>query len=579
MDTRNAFLVRLRRLSIRERASGRPLVTDVSVRLREGRCLGIVGESGSGKTLICRALMGLLPPELVVDGQALFAGVDMPHAPAPLARRLRGTGVSAVFQQPGSAFDPLFTLGAQWRATWRERRGLTARQADDLAEAVRRQVNLPAAALDSYPHQLSGGMLQRGMIGLSLGLECRLLIADEPTSSLDAPNRQEILHLLARLKEERRLSLIVVSHDLAVARRLADSLLVMRHGVCVEQGDTDAVLSSPRHACTQRLVRTRRLLTSALDHLTPGLQTPEGTPPPRRAHRTAEETPTPRRDSSAGPALVAAAPAPGIPFLQVRGLSKSYPVRAGGLFGGRVRRPVLHDIGFRLEKGVTLGLLGESGSGKSTLARLLLGLEAPDAGEILLEGQPVAAWRRRHRGGMSVVFQDYAQSVNPGLTVRQIIAEGREAAPGRPAGPEAVAALMERVELPSRLLDRLPHQLSGGQLQRVCIARALAADPALLIFDEAVSALDVSIQAEVLRLLATLRGRTTQIFITHDIQAAALLCDRVMVLHQGRLTDDCPLTELSTASPRLRHLLDASLRLDLSTDRAHTSHTAQEERS
>lgn len=555
-------LARLHRLSIRERASGRPLVTDVSFTLREGQCLGIVGESGSGKTLLCRALMGLLPPELAADGKALFAGTDMLRAAAPLARRLRGTGISAVFQQAGSAFDPLVTIGAQWRETWREKRALTAGQADDLAAEVLRRLNLPASVLDRYPHQLSGGMLQRCMIGLSLGLGSRLVIADEPTSSLDAPNRRDMVRLLARLREERRMGLIVVSHDLAVVQQLADQLLVMQGGACVEQGEAAHVLRAPRHACTRRLIRTRRLLTQALDRHTAGGQATDAAP-------QADQASLPR------PGL---APSSGVPFLQVRGLCKSYPAR-GGFFGTRSRRAVLHDIGFRLEKGVTLGLLGESGSGKSTLARLLLGLERPDAGDILLEGQPLAAWRRQRRGRMSVVFQDYAQSVNPGLTVREIIAEGFGAAPDSPAGPDAVAGLLERVELSPRLAACLPHQLSGGQLQRVCIARALACTPDLLIFDEAVSALDASVQAEVLRLLKGLRGRMAQIFITHDIQAAALLCDRLAVLHQGRLTDDRALTELAGASPRLRHLLDASLRLESPADRPNASLTStQEER-
>lgn len=554
-------LAALHRLHIRERASGKPLVTDVSFALPEGQCLGIVGESGSGKTLLCRALMGLLPPELTADGEALFAGTDMLRAAAPQARRLRGTGISVVFQQAGSAFDPLLTIGAQWRETWREKRSLTARQADELATDVLRQLNLPASVLERHPHQLSGGTLQRCLIGLSLGLGSRLVIADEPTSSLDAPNRRDIVRLLARLKEERRMSLIVVSHDLAVVQQLADRLLVMQGGVCVEQGEAAHVLRAPRHACTQRLIRTRRLLTQALDRHTAGGQATDAAP-------QADQTSLPR------PGL---APSPGVPFLQVRGLCKSYPAR-GGFFGTRSRRAVLHDIGFRLEKGVTLGLLGESGSGKSTLARLLLGLERPDTGDILLDGQPLAAWRRKRRGRMSVVFQDYAQSVNPGLTVGEIIAEGCGAAPDSPAGPDAVAGLLERVELSPRLAACLPHQLSGGQLQRVCIARALACRPDLLIFDEAVSALDASVQAEVLRLLKGLRGQMAQIFITHDIQAAALLCDRLAVLHQGRLTDDCALTELHAASPRLRHLLDASLRLELPA-RPHASPLpTQEER-
>ena len=380
MDARAASpLAALHRLSIRERASGKALVTDVSFTLREGRCLGIVGESGSGKTLLCRALLGLLPPELAADGEALFAGTDMLRAAAPLARRLRGTGISAVFQQAGSAFDPLLTIGAQWRETWREKRSLTAGQADELAEEVLRQLNLPAGVLQRHPHQLSGGTLQRCLIGLSLGLGSRLIIADEPTSSLDAPNRRDIVHLLARLKAERRLGLIVVSHDLAVVQQLADRLLVMQGGVCVEQGDAAHVLRAPRHTCTQRLIRTRRLLTQALDRHTAGGQTAEAAP---QAHQACG----PRDGSTPSPAAPAA-PASGVPFLQVRGLGKSYPARSG-FFGARGRRAVLHDISFRLEKGVTLGLLGESGSGKSTLAACCWGWNDRMRGTSFWTGSP-----------------------------------------------------------------------------------------------------------------------------------------------------------------------------------------------
>lgn len=256
-------LLDLRHVSIRDRVSGKTLLRDVSFSLWPGQCLGITGESGSGKTLLCRAIMGLLPPALTAEGRACLDGTDMLHADEALRRRQRGSGMSAILQQPATAFDPLYTIGDQLRETLCEKRALRRNQAHAAARAALEDVNLPASVLTSYPHQLSGGMLQRCMIALSLALQSRLVVADEPTASLDARNQSAVVRRLLRMRDASGATLIVVSHDLGVLQMLADQLLVLRRGVCVEQGRAADMLQHPRHDYTRHLVRTRLTVTRA----------------------------------------------------------------------------------------------------------------------------------------------------------------------------------------------------------------------------------------------------------------------------------------------------------------------------
>ena len=263
----NRPLLRLEHVSIRDGASGKLLVHDVGLCLHQGQCLGIVGESGSGKTLLCRAVMGLLPPALTAEGHAFFEETDMLHAAESRARRVRGVGIGAVLQQAATAFDPLYTIGAQLQETLREKRLLTPKQARAEAVASLEAVNLPASVLQCYPHQLSGGMLQRCMIALSLALKSRLVIADEPTTALDAPNQYAVLQRLAQMRQRDGVTLILVSHDLGVVQMLADRVLVLRRGICVEQGSAAEVFNNPRHEYTRRLVRTRLTLTRAFERL------------------------------------------------------------------------------------------------------------------------------------------------------------------------------------------------------------------------------------------------------------------------------------------------------------------------
>lgn len=271
MSTRDTSpLLRLEQVSIRDRTSGKPLVDRVGFSLHQGQCLGIVGESGSGKTLLCRAIMGLLPPALVAEGHAFFEDTDMLHADGHLAWKVRGTGISAILQQAMTAFDPLYSIGAQLRETLREKLSLTQEQTFAEAVAALARVNLPASVLDAYPHQLSGGMLQRCMIALSLALKSRLVVADEPTTALDARNQYAVLRRLARMRERHGTTLIFVSHDLGAVQMLADRVLVLRRGVCVEQGDAADIFHHPRHEYTCHLVRTRLALTRAFERLTGG---------------------------------------------------------------------------------------------------------------------------------------------------------------------------------------------------------------------------------------------------------------------------------------------------------------------
>lgn len=476
-------LLELRHVSVTEGLSGRPLVQDVSFSLQRRHCLGIVGESGSGKSLLCRALLGLLPSGLVRSGQLHFDGRDLGRLDPAGWRELRGTGMAVILQQAMTAFDPLRPLGKQLEGTLRDRGRMSAARAREAVCEALQRVDLPETVLSSYPHQLSGGMLQRCMTALTLALRPALVVADEPTTALDACHQQQVLRCLADVARDA--SLIFVSHDFGAVQQLADEVLVMQAGLPAGSG---------------------RQVMSGSDI-----------------------------------------------FLAVRDIWKTYAVPHGG-----GSRPVLRGLDFCLERGEMAGLVGESGSGKSTLARLLLGLERPDRGIVLLEGQPLRQWRARG-GRLSVVFQDYVTSVDPGFTLAEAVDEGL--GPGcrlsRRERRREVDRLLERVGLSPSLSGRLPHELSGGQVQRACIARALAARPSFLVLDEAVSSLDVPVQVQILELLRDIRSDMTCLFITHDLQAATLVCDSLLVLDQGRCAEHLPVSQLGSArSPRLRRMLE-----------------------
>jgi ABC-type glutathione transport system ATPase component len=482
-------------------AGARRLLGPLSLVLEEGRCLGLVGESGSGKSLTGLALLGLLPPGLRASGgvrhggRALALGSAAHHA-------LRGRGIGWVPQDPLASLHPLRTVGAQLVETLVAVRGLARREARRRALDLLARVQLPdpPAAFARHPHQFSGGQRQRIAIALALAAEPRVLIADEPTSALDARIAREVLDLLDGLRRDDGLALLLISHDLPLVGAYAQHVQVLRAGVPVEAGETSALFAHPMQDYTRELL--------AADHL---------------------------------PAL--ALPGPGAP-------ARPQLLRADGLrvrYRG-ARADALDGVAIELHRGEGLALVGESGSGKSTLGRAVLRLLHGAQGRVLFEGEDVTAMGRaalrRWRAKVGVVFQDPYASLDPRLRVADIVAEplrihGRGDAAAR---REKAAALMAAVGLPETMLDRYPHQFSGGQRQRIAIARALATDPALLVCDEAVSALDAHHRAAVLALLAQLkrdRGLAL-LFVTHDLAAAAAVAERIAVLEAGRIVERGP---------------------------------------
>lgn len=484
---------------------------DLSLTLDAGEIVCVVGESGSGKSLTAGAILGLLPQDVRASGgQILWEGQDLLRLPPDALRKLRGKRIGMIFQEPMTALNPLRTIGDQIAEVFRTHASLprkeVRRRTLDLLESVR--LPDPARAMDAYPHELSGGQRQRAMIAMALALEPALLIADEPTTALDVTTQAQILHLIHDLQRRKGTAVLFITHDFGVVAEIADRVAVMQRGELVESGAAEQVLEYPRHPYTRALI-------AAVPPLAP------------------------RAASSAEVARQDGAPA----ILRAQGVSKTY--RKRGWFGrpGHETR-ALDDVTLTLKEGGTLGIVGESGSGKSTLARALLGLAPPDAGGIALAGEPLAlngaAARREHARRVQMVFQDPYGSLNPRQRVGEIVARGPivHGTPRREALARA-RELFELVGLSPDAVRRYPHEFSGGQRQRVGLARALAMRPRVLIADEPVSALDVSVQAQVLALLARLREQLglSILFITHDLRVAAQVCDDIAVMQNGRVVE------------------------------------------
>lgn len=507
-------LVQLDRLSVTFPGSTAPAVAEVSLRINAGECVALVGESGSGKTLTARSLLGLTPPEATVTvASRLIDGVETRDFTQAQWRTLRGTRVGLVSQDALVSLDPLRTIGAE------------VGEVIDVAEPrLAREVRLrrvihaleqaampdPQMRMGQYPHELSGGLRQRALIASAIAAQPLILIADEPTTALDSLNQARILELLARLKAS-GIALLVVSHDIAMVRQIADRIGVMRGGQLVESGPAESVLHTPEHRYTRQLLES-------VPTLAPGV----GSAPPVE-------------DSTASQVLVA------------RGLSRSYP-RSGG-----TRLWALHDVSLQLSSGRTLGVVGESGSGKSTLARMVMGIEPPDEGVVELMGQPWSAVseraRRPRRGAIQLIEQNPYDALDPRWSVARAIGEAIRldtTMTHQSLRTERLRELLDQVGLSHELVHRKPHQLSGGQRQRVAIARALARRPDVLVCDEPVSALDASVQAQVLSLLGRLQRQLdlSLIVISHDLGVIAQISDEVMVLHGGEVVERGSLFEV-----------------------------------
>ena len=477
-----------------------------------GEIVCLVGESGSGKSVIAQATMGLLPAALrATGGQVLLDGEDVLAASEARLRELRCTRMSMIFQEPMTALNPVMTCGDQIDEVLATHTELPAALRRSRILEIVRDVQLPEPErmIASYPHQLSGGQRQRIMIAMALVLNPRLLIADEPTTALDVTTQAQILELIRELQRKHGTGVLFITHDFGVVAEIADRVAVLRQGEVVEFAPARELLAHPRHDYT-------RMLIAAVPSLKPR-----------------------QRGIAAGAPIV----------LRTEQLTKTY-TRSGWLRRG-ADVAAAASVSLEIRRGETLGIVGESGSGKSTVARCIARLIEPTAGRIMLDGEDVARLAagalRGFRRRVQIVFQDPYRSLNPRRTVGEAIVEGpMNYGIGRDAALANARRLMDLVRLDPKSLDRYPHQFSGGQRQRVCIARALAIEPELLIADEAVSALDVSVQAQVLALLDEIRTQLNlaMLFITHDLRVAAQVCDRVAVMQQGRIVEQGPVGEL-----------------------------------
>ncbi|MBN9140226.1 MAG: ABC transporter ATP-binding protein [Micrococcales bacterium] len=550
--TKDAPRIRVRGLSVgfTSSAGHRRVVNDVSFELHPGRCLAIVGESGSGKSVTARTLVGLTGRGAVVDADELsLDGEDLRGFRERRWREVRGRRIGVVLQDALVSLDPLRPVGKEIEEAlrlhgWGDRRA-RRRRVIDLLDAV--GVPEPERRARQRPGELSGGLRQRALIASAIALEPEIVIADEPTTALDVSVQAQVLAQLAAMKE-RGVSLVLISHDLSVVAHLADDILVMRGGEVVEQGAAAEVLGAPRHAYTRELIAA-----------VPGGHT--------RDTRLAPHFVLPEF-----PARGAAPHADG-PLVEAVALRKSYPVPGGG------RATAVDDVSFTLERGRTLGIVGESGSGKSTTARLVLALEEPDAGEVRLAGRPwtgIRETRRRaDRRRVSVVAQDPLSSFDPRWTVEQILSDALDLRLPAASREHRIRELLGLVALPDAVRRRLPLTLSGGQRQRVAIARALAGEPELIVLDEAVSALDVSVQAQILDLLVALQDAlgVSYLFISHDLGVIHHVSDDILVMKDGRVVErgDPEAVFRDPQHPYTRDLVGALLRLDSDTPSATAS--------
>lgn len=490
-------------------------VENISFDLKRGQILCIIGESGSGKSVTANAIMGLLPRVIRVSSGAIHLnGMNIVGLSSDQLRSLRGPVVSMIFQDPLSALNPLMTVGAQIEEVMAAHDVGTPKSRRSRAIELLVEVGLPDPQLmyHQYPFRLSGGQRQRVMIAMALALEPAILIADEPTTALDVTTQAQILQLIRDIQRRKGMSVMFITHDFGVVAEIADSVVVMEKGHCVEQGSAEQVLKSPSHLYTRRLIAAVPRLTGE--------------------DRIALET--------AATASV----------LKVESLVKTY--RSGSaLFGTERIVPAVSGVTFDLTSGRTLGVVGESGSGKSSLGRLLIKLMECDGGSILFEGRDVAqlseAEFRSLRPKIQMIFQDPFASLNPRSTVGHILTVG-PVAHGMSYGEacERARELLSHVGLDPGAFDRYPHEFSGGQRQRIGIARALMFKPKLLIADEAVSALDVSIQVQILKLLDQIQRETgvSMIFITHDLRVASQICDEIAVMHRGQIVERGPPSQI-----------------------------------
>lgn len=546
------------------RTAERTLVHDFSLHMAHGERIGLIGESGSGKSMTTTALLGLLPHGVTADGSVRVDGYagNLLDAPEADLMRLRGRDLAMVFQEPLTALNPLMRAGAQVAEIM-----LRHRMVSSKAEAHRRAVEMldavhlpdPAEAAKAYPHQLSGGQRQRVMLAMALANDPSLLLCDEPTTALDVTVQRQVLDLILELVRARGTGLLFITHDLAVVANMCTRVLVMNEGTVVEEGETETVFTRPQHPYTRGLLAASdldavdergRLFTvaTARAYVPPTLES-GGAPEPALEAETAAQTAhalAADTGSTSGRALRTATGDDRAPVMRVTDLVRTYSRGKTSLFAPAAQVRALTGISFEVPEGGRLGVVGESGSGKSTLLRILAGLDQPTSGSAIVAGNEVAGAResqlRDLRQNLQIVFQDPMGSLDPRMTVAQIISEPL-LVPGRDETAadrrRMVAEMLEAVGLPASAASRFPHEFSGGQRQRISIARALICRPKVVVADEPVSALDVSVRAQVLNLLADLVDEygLTLVFVSHDLNVVRHLCDSVIVMQSGAIVE------------------------------------------
>jgi peptide/nickel transport system ATP-binding protein len=515
-------------------------VKGISFSLPKNATVALVGESGSGKSVSSLAVMGLLPSgtsRIHESSSIRFDGRELLGQSVEARRKLCGKDIAMIFQEPMSSLNPVFTVGFQIGEVLRQHLGMDKRQARARTLALLEEVGIPDPAnkIDAYPSQMSGGQQQRVMIAMAIACEPRLLIADEPTTALDVTIQKQIMELIARLQKKHQMSVLFITHDLGLVGEIADRVIVMRHGEVKEEGAASQVLQAPADAYTRALLHCRPKLDErpvrlpVIDDYLSGRFTADA------------ELPQRSRGYAAGDENV----------LVVQGLAKSFYMREG-LFGKREFKAV-KDVSFTLPRGKTLGVVGESGSGKTTVGLTLLRLHRATGGSATFEGRDLLAMSDREYQGykrrIQIIFQNPYASLNPRFTVGQILLEPmriHRIGANDAERVEHAYYLLKRVGLPEQAFHRYPHEFSGGQRQRIAIARCLTMKPEILVCDESVSALDVSVQAQVLNLLQDLQDEygMSYIFISHDLSVVKYISDRVMVMHHGSVVEMADSDEL-----------------------------------
>ncbi len=541
------LLLSIKNLSIRFSNDGEEsiAVKNSSIEINSGEMVAIVGESGSGKSVTALSLLKLLPKGTGISGELIFTKneqpVDLLSIDDAAINKVRGKDIAMIFQEPMTSLNPVFTCGSQVMEAIQLHQKLSKKEARERTIALFEKVRLPdpAQMMKRYPHQISGGQKQRVMIAMAMSCNPSLLIADEPTTALDVTVQKTILDLLNELQQQNQMSVLLITHDLGIVADVADKIVVMYKGEIVEQGSTKEILSAPKHHYTRALLACRPaahtkgerlpVVSDFLDNKEGSRKQDERSLKPEELQRIEQVEPT--------------------AILKVEHLKVYFPVKKKLFSRDTDFFKAVDDVSFCVFKGETLGLVGESGCGKTTLGRTILQLTQPTEGKIILDGKDITSHKksalRTLRKDLQIVFQDPYGSLNPRLSIGNAILEPLKVHGifnDKNQRKEKVIELMEKVSLEPDHFNRYPHQFSGGQRQRICIARALALNPSFLIFDESVSALDVSVQAQVLNLLTDLKMEFgfTSIFISHDLSVVHYICDRIMVMNKGKIVEEGP---------------------------------------